>query len=65
MAHSFLVRQVLISGGQVSTGRRVRPRGDVETVQKVGRGGGQLSGVETRRSVPGWPEPTGSMNPDR
>ena len=30
MAHSFLVRQVLVSGGQVSTGRRVRPLGDVE-----------------------------------
>ena len=71
MAHSFLVRQVLILGGQVSTGRRVRPLGHVEwghstleeMVQMVGRGGGRLPGVETRRSVAGWPEPTGSASP--
>ena len=60
MAHSFLVRQVLILGGQVSTGRRVRPLGHVEwghstleeMVQKVGRGGRQLEGEIRARSSP-------------
>ena len=36
-----------------------------DMVQKVGRGGGRLPGVVTRRSVPGWPEPTGSASAHR
>ena len=47
MAHSFLVRQVLILGSQVSTGRRVRPLGHVEL-------GAQHPGGDGPEGGAGW-----------